>query len=915
MTEIKKESKLDKDEKYSVGTASPSTLSGIAGNGSIRVKIKTIPVDDDYVDIYASFTLAEPKTPPPQKKHVTLILDKSGSMAPNDAYKKLKEGAIQIIRGLNEDTLVTVIMFDEGTKVIAERAKPSERASIISSIKKDKIGGGSNFIKATQHIDPKICRADEDTRFLFFTDGVHNSKKMIDVTGYWGQILKAEVREEFPVDDAVNEAKQRFRDSGIPYPSVYTIGFNEPIPYVLKRLSTNNDFFYASSVKELKKELNTFLINCNKTVAAVTCNFAVKTTPDQKPFYITPPYEKEIKADHPCQVRRRVPRKYFESGYFTFTINGKRYSVNGSKLLEKKPKEKQNNTQEKLAALWARCEQIPSISAVQEQVAAWMKVLEEAKNLEKSNGHNEEITSLITTVTLAIKSVGRDGRHKLQIQALLANREDKGRSENNALLLAEKKDGLADYGIQWDAKEGTLTYGNKPYVLINRTINLVDLIKHEPPKSAVWMDGVGFSQPFLILNPEDLKRKKTTFIKDHKEYQNDDTGFYIDAIQQVREAFPKSKVDEQVMCDIVFHNLADYLGQEGSCREEAAYLGYLIAEHFSKQDGNTKEVNLVRFTADNLKAHAFVRIIDKETGKTLIVDPTNNSPSLRDQGPTVVDLSNHEELAAAIKFYETEDRNLPGILRELCPQAHDSLTKLLFTPPELTLEQQEIAAQQGWLDPFTGKLMSEPVAFTDGINSFFCDLQSFKKSGAINPFTKKPYQSDELGRPRHLHQVTYAIVQQLKEWFPCPEKEKSSSKKESKGEVADPKIALIREEPCKIEELDNQTRSSFSFFVPEGWQKQWNKQRCYASATLVSAGSLVFCLAMGYVGMSIYEHSKGTQTLISDFIHKNPEAFATSCVALFALLAIISLIASYKYEQAEKITAAAEEMPITMQIN
>jgi Ca-activated chloride channel family protein len=139
-------------------------------------------------DGYLVVTLATPDDLPraaATAKDVTLVLDRSGSMA-GEPLHHAKLAAADVVRRLGAEDRVNVVVFDDAVDTMFDRPRPvteEVRAETLAFIERIQDGGGTNIALALERALAAQLADDHPDILLFLTDGQSDAQQALAVAG------------------------------------------------------------------------------------------------------------------------------------------------------------------------------------------------------------------------------------------------------------------------------------------------------------------------------------------------------------------------------------------------------------------------------------------------------------------------------------------------------------------------------------------------------------------------------------------------------------------------------------------------------------------------------------------------------------------------------------------------------------
>jgi Ca-activated chloride channel family protein len=162
--------------------------------------------------------------------NLALVIDKSGSMG-GDKIAKAREAALEAVRRLSPDDLVSLVVYDNGVRVLVPSRRVGDGEALAAAIEGIESSGGTNLHGGV------VAGADELRKNI---EGAYTHRVLLLSDGL------ANVGPQTP--EALGSLGARLVREGV---SVTTIGlgldFNEDLMTRLARRSDGNTYFVASS--------------------------------------------------------------------------------------------------------------------------------------------------------------------------------------------------------------------------------------------------------------------------------------------------------------------------------------------------------------------------------------------------------------------------------------------------------------------------------------------------------------------------------------------------------------------------------------------------------------------------------------------------------------------------------------------
>ncbi len=108
--------------------------------------------------------------------NVTLVIDRSGSMQ-GHKIEQAKQAAIAAVQRLNDQDIVSVVLYNAGVEVLVPSTKATDRATIIQKIQSIRAGGGTALFAGVSRGAAevrKFLRDDSVNRVILLSDGHAN---------------------------------------------------------------------------------------------------------------------------------------------------------------------------------------------------------------------------------------------------------------------------------------------------------------------------------------------------------------------------------------------------------------------------------------------------------------------------------------------------------------------------------------------------------------------------------------------------------------------------------------------------------------------------------------------------------------------------------------------------------------------
>ncbi len=180
----------------------------------------------------------KPRTVHRAPVNLALVIDKSGSMG-GEKISKAREAALEAVRRLSPDDLVSLVVYDNGVRVLASARRVGDGEALASMIEGVEANGGTNLHGGV------VAGADELRKNI---EGAYTHRVLLLSDGL------ANVGPQTP--EALGSLGARLVREGI---SVTTIGlgldFNEDLMTRLARRSDGNTYFVADG-RELPRIFN-----------------------------------------------------------------------------------------------------------------------------------------------------------------------------------------------------------------------------------------------------------------------------------------------------------------------------------------------------------------------------------------------------------------------------------------------------------------------------------------------------------------------------------------------------------------------------------------------------------------------------------------------------------------------------------
>ena len=304
-------------------------------------------------------------------------------------------------------------------------------------------------------------------------------------------------------------------------------------------------------------------------------------------------------------------------------------------------------------------------------------------------------------------------------KGLLAAYQKGARTVNQDNVLVQ---GVAEenYSVDPHDNRSLLKLDDGDYKCIDSGFDFVDYCSNPHRKGLAYVDGNPTSREILLvdINSLDMVKKSSNFMVN--------TETFNSLLKKIKEVLQSPETPElQKNFNIAVFNRAELLklknGKEipcaqlsnfidmgvGRCTHQAMTLALHIAREINKKDLKDHQVNLVRATAFNQDAHAFV--IVKTPESLFLVDP------LLDKA---YDLRNKNELEEAA--FAHLEKGVPGILLNLIEREGLDMDETLRKGPAFDIPEIDAALIEAnhldenkdfddWVDPITTLVPSRPV--------------------------------------------------------------------------------------------------------------------------------------------------------------------------------------------------------------
>ena len=111
--------------------------------------------------------------------NISLVIDKSGSMAGYERIDQLKPAIIEFIKGLREDDMVSLVVFDDEAQMLLSPRKVGTGAELTRHIEKIEAGGGTNIYKGLKTgygLVMQNFHKNKTNRVVLLTDGYGSTR-------------------------------------------------------------------------------------------------------------------------------------------------------------------------------------------------------------------------------------------------------------------------------------------------------------------------------------------------------------------------------------------------------------------------------------------------------------------------------------------------------------------------------------------------------------------------------------------------------------------------------------------------------------------------------------------------------------------------------------------------------------------
>jgi Ca-activated chloride channel family protein len=108
--------------------------------------------------------------------NVAIVIDKSGSMG-GEKIRKAKEAAILALNRLNENDIVSVVLYDDRASILVPATKMTRRNDIIEKIRQINAGGSTALYAGVENGSEEILKFISDqrvNRIVLLSDGLAN---------------------------------------------------------------------------------------------------------------------------------------------------------------------------------------------------------------------------------------------------------------------------------------------------------------------------------------------------------------------------------------------------------------------------------------------------------------------------------------------------------------------------------------------------------------------------------------------------------------------------------------------------------------------------------------------------------------------------------------------------------------------